>query len=466
MRINATMLTKLRAALAAAVFLTGASVQAQTAGEITMKPGQARAFAAAMLRDGKPALAAQLAHGLLQRDPADASAHFILARAYQQMHRPQEGRRAAAQAFRHARSPLAHFRSSQLAATLAYESARPGLAQLWLRRSWNHAPDEKARDVLKRDYRVLRALNPWSLQARFSVQPSDNVNNGAEDPYFIIDGLPFVGILSGDAQALSGIKMTGDLTLGYRISGSKDRQTRLSGRLYLSRVSLSDAARAQAPDARNSDFAYTRFELSAEHQKSLGKGRGALGYQAGLSHSWLAGADHQNAVRLGLTRQIPLSKGKSLLIATQIERVLPAGHGPALNRAELRMRLSQKTKNGGHLSYGLTVDLTDSDSANSRRQRLSAVATYAWPKPVGPARLSLSLGGAVTHYPDYLIGWARVPGGREDRSLFGSVDLVFDALDYAGFVPSLKLHAQKTQSNVSRFETKELSVSLGVVSKF
>ena len=97
MRINATMLTKLRAALAAAVFLTGASVQAQTAGEITMKPGQARAFAAAMLRDGKPALAAQLAHGLLQRDPADASAHFILARAYQQMHRPQEGRRAAAQ---------------------------------------------------------------------------------------------------------------------------------------------------------------------------------------------------------------------------------------------------------------------------------------------------------------------------------------------------------------------------------
>lgn len=460
------MLTKLRAVLAAAVFLTGVNAQDLTAGEVTLNPGQARAFAAAMLRDGKPALAAQLAHGLLQRDPADASAHFILARAYQQMHRPKEGRRAAAQAFRHADSPLAHFRSSQLAATLSYESNQPGLAQLWLRRSWNHAPDEKAQEVLKRDYRVLRALNPWSLQARFSVQPSDNVNNGAEDPYFIIDGLPFVGILSGDAQALSGVKMTGDVSLGYRLARTKSSQTRLSGRLYLSRVALSDAARAQAPNARNSDFAYTRLELSAEHQKFLGKTRGTLGYQAGLSHSWLAGADHQDAVRVGFTRRFPLAKGKNLLIATQLERVLPVNGAALLNRAEIRLRLSQKTQSGGHLSYGLTLDLTDSDSANSRRKRLSAVATYALPKPIGPARISVSLGGALTRYPDYLIGWTSVPGGREDQSLFGSMDLVFDALDYAGFVPSLKLHAQQTKSNVSRFETKELSISLGVVSKF
>lgn len=78
----------------------------------------------------------------------------------------------------------------------------------------------------------------------------------------------------------------------------------------------------------------------------------------------------------------------------------------------------------------------------------------------------MSIGGSLGDYYDYQVGPFIVPGGREDRTLFGSADFIFEQLDYAGFVPSLKIQAQKTRSNVSRFETNEMSVSLGFVSRF
>lgn len=462
------MSTRLRAALAAAALsLLGAGALADPAApdSLTMTPNQARSFAAAMLQQGQPKLAAQLALGLLQRDAGDASAHFLLARAYQHLQQPRAGRRQAALAFRHAKSDTAHFQSAQLAAKLAHDGGQPGLAQLWLRRSWNYAPDETAQKVVMRDYRVLRALNPWNVNLRLSVQPSDNVNNGAEDPYAIVDGLPFVGVLSGDAMALSGLKLTGDLSLGYRLTQSERSQTRLTGQVYFSRVRLSDEARAQAPDARNSDYAYTRAELGLEHLRALGKTRGTISYEAGLSHSWHAGQDHQDTFRLGLGRTLPLGQGQ-LALQADLEHAIPSNGAPEITRLELRARLSRKLANGAMLSTGLSADKADSDSRNARRQRLSGYVAYALPEKLGPARVSFSLGGAIGQYPDYAVGFFLVPGGREDTTVFGSADFVFENLDYAGFVPSLKIQAQKTRSNVSRFETRELSVSMGIVSRF
>lgn len=456
-----TRSTKGLAAAALALGLTLAPVKA----DVSMGIAEARQIAAASLAQGQPQLAAQIATGLLQRDPSDAYAHFVLARAFQQMQQPKLARRQAALAYRHADTGLGRYQASQLAATLAVELAQPGMAQIWLRRSWNHAPDDRAREVLKRDYRVLRALNPWNVQLRLSMAPSDNVNNGAEDPYAVIAGVPWVGVLSGDAMALSGLKMTGDLSLGYRFTQTDHSQTRVTGRLYLSRVALSADARAQAPTAENSDFAYTKAELGLEHRRSLGKEAGLLSAELTLSRQWYGGQPLQNSLRIEGARVVPLAPGKQVQLSLAAERSQPE-RGAPVTEMDLRASVSAKLSGGGTFSYGASLQLADSLYVNARRQRATGFVAWGLPRPIGPAKVSLSLGGTVADYPDYRVGPFVVPGGRQDHMLFGSADFVFENLDYAGFVPSLKVQAQKTRSNVSRFETNEFSVSLGIVSRF
>ena len=71
-----------------------------------------------------------------------------------------------------------------------------------------------------------------------------------------------------------------------------------------------------------------------------------------------------------------------------------------------------------------------------------------------------------TTYPDYRILFWSVPGGREDTRSSAEVNVSFDRLGYMGFTPTLKLSSERTLSNVSRFETDELSVSLGLRTAF
>jgi hypothetical protein len=78
---------------------------------------------------------------------------------------------------------------------------------------------------------------------------------------------------------------------------------------------------------------------------------------------------------------------------------------------------------------------------------------------------TLSLGASWQHYADFTVGLP-VPGGREDETLFGQVEFTLQALDYGGFVPSLRVQARKTDSNVSRYDTRETTVSFGIKSAF
>jgi hypothetical protein len=70
-----------------------------------------------------------------------------------------------------------------------------------------------------------------------------------------------------------------------------------------------------------------------------------------------------------------------------------------------------------------------------------------------------------TDYDDYVAVFS-VPGGKQDYATYADVNVLLPDVDYAGFAPSVNFRAGRTRSNVSRFETRELSVSLGFQSKF
>ena len=453
-----------------------AYAQAPTApqAEINMTLDQARNIGVAALEQGNPTLALQIGYGLLQADPNDAFAHYLIASAFRQQARPAAARRAAALAYRHAGTTPEKFQAAQLAARISVEEQRFTRAQVWLRRSLIHAPDPAFLPRIEEDYRRVRALDPLQLRFSFSIAPSSNVNNGSDSPYALIEGVPVIGIFDGLSQALSGVTAAADLALGYRLHRTQSSETRALARLYSSRVWLDNSSLALAnsfpgADVSNEDFAFSSAEAGLRHavRPDGMDGRGLISADLVAGRSWYGGSPYQRFGRLGLSGGLSLTPATTLSVGAEMERrSFETSANRPIESLALRGTLAHGLDNGDRISLSLSWRDSQSDTRNAVNTRTAAYLQYAMAAPIGPARLSFALGAATSDFPDYAVGFIVVPGGRLDETVFGSVEMLFEAFDYAGFVPSMTVRAQKTRSNVSRFEASEIAVSFGVRSRF
>ena len=178
------------------------------------------------LKGERPALASQIAQGLLIADPHSAYAHYVLATAHADMGHGTDGRKSAARAYRYADNRVQKFQAAELAARLTFAEGHPTLTQLWLRRAVQNAPTPEIEEQLARDYARVRRENPFRFSITGGVKPSSNVNNGADTAQQVIDGLPFTGRLSGSAQALSGIWVPSTRSSGT-VCGALKRRGRI-----------------------------------------------------------------------------------------------------------------------------------------------------------------------------------------------------------------------------------------------
>lgn len=456
-----------KAALAAVFLWSAAPLPAQDllpAQTLTLP--QARELARAGLNTQRPDQTITLARGLLEADAKDAEAHYLLARAYAQTGAAARGRRSAARAYRFSRFPQDKFQTAQLAARLAYAENRPMLSQIWLRRTVIHAPSPEVEELVARDYRAVRAANPWYFRLRADLRPSNNVNNGADTALQVIDGVPVTGFLSGAARALSGVIGTLDLYSSYRLHQGPRSATTLSGRYYAQRVELSAEAREQAPLLSRRDFNSTYAEATLRHRFAVGEaGNAALGLSYGTS--WYGGARAYDFARLSGERSWRLRGGQTLSVNGLLEDRHNARFGTNDARIlELGAQFRQPLGNGDRLDFALALRESDARWFNGSYRSASLRAGYAFGRPVGPMRLSAGLVLGYTDFPIFRSGLFLVPGGRQDQSIYGDVSMLFDQWDYAGFAPLLRLRAGRKSSNDSRYDIREFSVSLGIESKF
>ncbi len=447
---------------------TAGGAPAQDAIQISL--AQARQLAIHALQTGDPGLAIRLSRGLLRADPRDPLAYYVIARAHAGLNQPNLGRRAAALAYRFADTGPARFQAAQLAARMAHVEGKPSLAKIWLRRAAIHAPSEREEALLARDFRALRTINPWSFSLRTDLRPSSNVNNGADTALQIIDGVPVTGTLSGTARALSGVIGSIDIASTYRLRADERSGTSIGGRLYMQRVGLSSAAKVLAPNARNSDFSSTYAEVSLRHGFAVGPSEngGSAAVELALGESWYAGQRSYRFGRIKATRKWRMDGARTSL----------ALNAMAENRNKARFRTNDarilglgggvRRRLGNGDSLGLIIALRNSQAShyNGTFTSASMRASYTFAKPVGPARLSAGLVLGYSDYPVYRSGIFMVPGGRQDKSIYGDLSLFFDRFDYAGFAPMLRIRTGRKSSNDSRFDTREFSVSLSIQSKF
>ncbi len=427
---------------------------------------QAREVAAQALMTGQPMLAAQIARGLLTADPQSSFAHFVLAKALGAMGEATHARKSATRAYRYAHTPVHRFEAAELAARLSYAENRPTVTQLWLRRAAQNAPDRQTETQLGEDYARVRSQNPLSFSLSGALRPSSNVNNGADTAVQIIDGLPFTGTLSGSAQALSGLIGSLDARAGYRLRATETALTRMSARLYVQRVALDSASRAQALTVSNGDFGSTFSELALTHSFAVGQGGGSAQLETAVGQYWTGGAEYYSFARVGAQRRWILDEATRFTLGASVEQRISALSDKLDSTSiDLRAGTHHKLSYGDGVSLLMNIRATESDFANSRTRSAALQASYSFAEKIGPAEVSVGMVVGYADYPEYVAIFA-VPGGRQDRSVYADVNLFFADMDYAGFAPTLRMRAGRKFSNVSRFETRELSVSLGIESKF
>jgi hypothetical protein len=432
--------------------------------ELTL--AQARALAAdSVQRD--PGLAAQLARGVLKGQPEDGVSHYILATAYSRLNQPDDGRKSARKAFRYGQTNEQKFEAAQLAARMSFQGDRPTLAQLWLRRAANHAPNEQAEAVVASDYKRLRQINPWSFRLNGGFTPTDNLNNGTENDYLVVDGVADGGVIVGGQQPLSGIEAHINAQVNYRLRASKTSATTWNAQLYVKRVRLSDEARAIAPTRANSDFAYTYFDTGLRHAFAIGEAGTTASVSGSIGQTWSTGNSYTRFFRVKGDVTYKLSGSTSLTLDTSFDRQNRLSNS-ALDTTTLGFgaQIRHKRTNGDIAGLGIYIRDTSSDTPNRDNDYVAIRASYALGKPVGPVSISAGVTFSQRNYDQFLVGFPAVNVNRKDDGLSADMTFVFNDVSYAGFVPSLTVRARSTQSNVNLFETKGLSVSMGIRSKF
>ena len=417
-------------------------------------------------------LARKLAMGLLLADATDSHAYTILMQAHAQLGHPKLAKAAARLAYQYSDGKAESFSAALNAGSLAFHNQKYNAAQFWLRRAANHEPNEQSAKMLAADYAKIRAANPLSFNINVSASPSDNLNNGANSSENLVNGTPQLGYINASSRALSGIVATTDLQLRYRLNQNANSRTDARARVYVNTVSLSSEARAlMASDPfsrqlKNSDLGSTYADIGIDHRFALGTAGAVATLSAKLGNTWSGQNKNYTFGQVGFSPSFRLAPKTRLSLGTLLEKrwsdIAPKND---LTRSQVSATLHHRIDNGNHLSFGLSLQDISSDGRNISNKSAVANINYSFAKPVASIKVSTGLSLGYTHYEGFSI-FGPVEGGRSDMSVTGNVTMVFTKLDVAGFVPSVQVQTGRKSSNISRFNSNEMSVSLGIQSKF
>ena len=448
-------------ALAALALPAPAQAQAQQKPqEIRLSIEQAGNLADNALNAGRFDLALAITEALLARDPGDFRALIQSAIANIGLGRHEEAAKQARKAWRAAPDKAGKVQAARLAASANFRAGRHLRAELWLRRAFNLTRGEAERQLLRREFATVHAQNPLRIGFGFSAAPSNNVNNGSSSQTIIIWNLPFQ--LSPDARALSGIEYAANLSLNYRISGGKDHATRLGLSLYDRTYTLSAAAKAAAPSARGSDYAFAMAEATLTHDRRFAALPGPSSFGLTLGKFWYADKPYIDYGRLSFAQDIPLNdKQKITLQAGYEEQLSQRSHAKSwIGSAGIgyQGRLGADDKLSLSLLYSDTT--SEDPTAASTAWRLQFGYTPA--RQIAGMNLDFGLSAEWRDYPFSVYS----PDGRHDQSLSLQLRATFPKLSLYGFSPSLTLENGITRSNISLYQRRSSAIRLGIESTF
>lgn len=427
-------------------------------------PQPATLSAQAALVQGNVEMARLLALAALESRPDDADALAVLSAVGLTQRQTKAAGRVGLMSWTAAQNERQRFAAARLVARAAYEVEAHTYAKLWLRRAVQNAPDAASRDATIRDFQTVRAASPLTLDLGLSLSPSDNVNQGVDDPILEVDGLPTAFVFDPGTMALPGLEATFLLGARYRLSAGPGGQTDAILRLRHRAVILSESARRLAPDLRAADLATWEIDAGVQRSTLLSE-KAMLRTRLSFGQDWLGGAAYASTIRAEADVTRVLSAQSRLRLGLGLENQNRHDGAKGATALTLDGGFERILASGDRLALRLELGETRSGDANQENTRLSGEIRYLKAEPVAGARLSASLGLGLRDYPVFFNGIFS-DSGREETSLSASVDLALPAFGAFGFEPVVTLKGSRTLSNVSRYDTRALGIGLSVRSSF
>jgi hypothetical protein len=383
-------------------------------------------------------------------------------------------REAAARAYANSDNPVLKFDAAVTVADVYAREEKFLRSQLWLRRADQIATTEQQEELITAAFRRVNRLNPLTIQLRFSVNPSNNVNNGADNLEVEIGGLPFR--LSADGQALGGVEATLGFSMSYRLSENAEQRTDALFDLFYRNVWLDSSAKEVAPDAKGSDFDYGSVVVGIRQQRLIWPETGASSFTGTVGQSWYGGDKLARWVNVGARQEVRLDEDRSLIFGAGLrdEKRLDDSINDSkslLLSADFRQavegvggfELGMTLRNFLAGSYGFGVTMRDfrSDSATVDRTSVELRAFRSFGQ-IGMLQPSVTFSVENRNYHKF----TSVEGGRRDRSVsLGLRTTVPDARLY-GFIPEATLRVRRTYSTVDIYDRDELTFGVTAISRF
>lgn len=427
---------------------------AQTA----LKPEDARLTAAKLLAAGQHRASAEITAVLIKRDSNDTAALILHSHALRNLGKLTAARRAARDGWRTAERDLEKYGAALALAQALSTDDKKTQAQIWLRRAAHVAPTPQLRARAIRDYRFVRTTNPWSVAFSFGITPSNNINNAPRDNTVVLGGLIFT---DPGAVPVSGLEIQTDTTLRYNFNEKQTSRNYVSLRWSESQVVFTDDDVPETVD--ESDFSFRRLEATLGRDFTTGPDKPRQSVSLSFGKLWSGGAALADELRLSWRQTYAKPKGRffswnaNIGYSDRKDSDLRSGV-----TASLGGNWSKPLENGGRLGWSAALARTDTDSRALTHTSLSAGMNYTHRKPVMGARAQLAANLQARAYDDPLFG----PEARQDLRTTLSASLLFVDFDTYGFAPKLTLEATQTNSNITRFETRNLGLQIGFQSLF
>ncbi len=426
-----------------------------------VSPDEMRVAAVNALQSGHSRAALTMANALLLRDALDVPALIIKSRAARNVGEFNAAIAAGKSAWVQANTEDEKYAAAMAVAQALSSDGKRTMAQFWLRRAADKAPNEATRNIAARDFRYVRARNPWSSELSFNIAPSNNINNGSVHETTKLFGLPFDFELNGAARALEGLEYSAGYAGRYRFDQTElyaqDVIFQVNHRTY----SLSDSARAMAPGVKGRDFAFSQLGAGYVYQRTPKNWVGPFTLNATGGHTWYGGDPYSTYLRLGASQKIDLGPSNVVNFSGSVERQYGSAAPDAdILRADLRFAHGFGKIGTLGLSLGHSDSMSDDTSANFTELR-GGVEFYLG-KPVFGAQVSFGIDWRHRDFPNSRYD----PSGRNDTEVSASLDMTFTQIERYGFNPTISLNTSRTDSNIGLFDSESLGVSFGLRSAF
>ncbi|MFC3615679.1 surface lipoprotein assembly modifier [Lutimaribacter marinistellae] len=458
--------SRLRTGLALALALAALPGAAQ---EATLTPRELRGTAVEALRAGAPGRAYAYSEALIQRDPNDREAHLIRSRAARDIGEYDEAKRSAQAAWKLAETDGEKFAASMVMAQALSSNGQRTMSQLWLRRAVEHAPDEAMARRAIRDFKYVRARNPWATELSFAITPDSNINNGSSERSSFLNyqlsevlyGQPVEYQLDGTALALSGIEYALGINTRYRFSETATRAHDVIFTADVRHYTLSSEAKAIAPNAEGNDFAFASYSLGYGHRGINFDRRGEYRMLVDLGQSWYGGDEYARFARLSLGQSYKLENGHRVNARIAGEHQIGVKTSD-MDTVRADFSYTLPLPSGSVLWTNLTLATASSNVAADEFDEAGLRAQITFAKPLMGATAQLGLWARTR---DYDVS-PHSRDGREDNRVQADFNMIFTQVDYYGFNPTMRISASKTNSNISLFDAERFGINFGIQSAF